>query len=337
VNDSRTFMGSFPPLKLGTLRDLFFDAGKGGFRPLNQWGFKPRLEQTSNVCRWLASKSKSRRYARQVAKRIHRITKDSQGCYAISTYLPGITSDDKERSDEALKATYCIMRIAEAYNNISENKIRVVEIVGGSLISKQELISLPKGDETGCFAAAAVLSKEEATRRILDALEKLVKDTPGDISIALELEPGPLAIVSGWDDFVRVAKDIEARHILKNRVGFNCNVANWSLGDISLQDINNDLHATFPQVAARILHVHVSDFGKGHLGDLDPMTVNDKTFFIAWLHNICRAYTVAKQNGLNPSGHVSLELELPESREILCSAIGNISSLCNEIQTRKFD
>ena len=335
VNDSRTFMGSFLPLKLGTLRDLFFDGDKGGFRSLNLWGFKPRLEQTSNVCRWLASKSKSLRYARQVARRIHTVTKDSRGCCAISTYLPGITSDDKEKYDEALKATHCILRIAEAYNKISENKIRVVEMVGGNLISKQKLISLPRADKTGQFAAASVLCKEEATRRILDALEKLVKDIPDDISIALELEPGPLAIVSGWDDFVRVAKDIKARHTLKNRVGFNCNVANWSLGDISLQDINNDLHKTSPQVAAHILHAHVSDFGKGHLGDLDPMAVNDKTFFIAWLHNICRAYTAAKENGLNPSGHVSLELELPESREILCSAIHKISSLCNEIQTRK--
>lgn len=100
---------------------------------------------------------------------------------------------------------------------------------------------------------------------------------------------------------------------------------------ISLYDLNDDLLAPNPQVAGRIIHAHASGFGKGNLGDLAPNAQRGE-FFLNWFKHIDRAYTIAKLNGLNPSGYVSLELELPERTNIVQGAIDQMGKWLNDKQ-----
>jgi sugar phosphate isomerase/epimerase len=291
----------------------------------------------SNVCSWLASNYRNDHYVRRVAKRLSEIAEGFQGCYAISTFLPEITHSSEKHRRKAINALCCVARIAAAYNDrvsTADRKIQVIEMVGGSLIDDRRTEVMRNGQSGGEASIAFVLEKADATRRILEALEAVAEYTPENLSIAIELEPGRLFAVSEWQDLVRLASGIELSPVLKKKVGFNCDLAHWSLADISPEvvanDLDKDVEGLSEGVGARIVHAHISDFGKGHFGDLAPGTVNKSHFFCEWLKVISSAYTAAKGKGLKPSGYISVELELPESKKIVMAALEAVASLCRE-------
>ncbi len=295
--------------------------------------FEPFIRPACNVCGWLASKSGGDSYAERVARNIRATINPSRDCFAISTFLPGITADDEKKRNEAVEALRCVLKIARAYNEqTSSTKICVIEMVCGGRISSRKLEKQIEAGKRRDYVVASLLHKEVAIDRILHALTKLSSELSGDISVALELEPGPLFALSQWSDLVDVARALEASDRAELRFGFNCDIAHWSLADITADQLLEDLGSDGP-VGKRVVHAHISDFGKGHLGDIYPTGVHNDDFFEKWLWTIKYAFANAAAAGMKPSGWISIELELPESLSLIRRAIAATSELLHSTVT----
>ena len=288
-----------------------------------------------NVCGWLASKGSDNRFARQVAERLLKIVEPSRECVAACSFFPGITSDCKDTRLEAIRALRCLLQIVAEYNKRAATQIRVVEIVGGGLIGSREVRTEIRAGRKKPLVIASISARSEIIRRILESFESLADVLPADVSLALELEPGPLFAIAKWqmlEELIRALDSSASFKIksIRNRIGLNCDIAHWSLADISVDQMWNDV-CERGLVASNIIHSHISDFGKGHLGDLSPGAVNGEDFFLDWMQILSRAYPITKEKGRHPTGHVSLELELPDSMNTLVTAIHATNNICKRL------
>jgi hypothetical protein len=344
-----------------------FDINRKQLTPFPNPGFflrkhplEPFILPTTNVCRWLAAKENDDIYIAKVAAQIDKETKNSGGCFAITTFFPGLSANDGDENREAaIKALRCVLKIAHGYNLlVKEERIKVVEAVGGWLTCNLEVLSedesqphanvwntipalkafvsdervrtlarkfgMDMGDQ---YVRARVITSEKAKGNIISALHEVIK-ADGNISLAIALDPGPLFAIQNWSDLDYMARELEKHPLLSRRVGFNCDIAHWRMAGITPDHIIADLHpADNPDSAPTDGHspsvasrlIHTHVSDSGK-GFLGYLPPEEKTCK-EWLVAVKMAYGHASDQAPKPTGLMSIELELAASSSIIDKAL----------------
>lgn len=246
-----------------------------------------------------------------------RLTKRHRNIVGIASFIPEIgrsKNDDSATRDVGIRAVTNLLKLAHQIDALSIRETpRFVEIVAGSLfrsVRKEERTTHPT---SGYFVG---LHKPESLRRdLLEALEKVVSDTPRiRTPLAIECEPGQYFLVQDWTSLKDIAYELDANKTLRSRVGINLDVSHFKLAGIDPTWIRHD-----QKVRDRIVHAHLSGSHRcSHFGDLPPLGLMDEAESQAdfvrreyepWIDLLRTIAGDVRDNGLPFSGHVSLELE----------------------------
>jgi sugar phosphate isomerase/epimerase len=184
----------------------------------------------------------------------------------------------------------------------ADRTIKIIEIVCGSLIGR-----LARSKDG---FIAMLLKRDEAMRNVLKVLAFVSDDAErAGVHFAAELEPGPLFVLSKWNHLTSFCEQVEQHEKLKKCVGLNLDIAHWSLAAILPKYLlSQDPEAV--KVLSRVVHAHISDHDKGHLGDVPLGDVHsDDSYFQGWLNVLVHKVKSVNKESLPFSGFVSLELE----------------------------
>lgn len=249
--------------------------------------------------------------AARVANDLHATLREKRGIQVSSfaTYFPEISSPNQDAADDAQKALLMLMRTSRLLREL-EHPVKTIEVVAGSRINgvwpaepiKKERYSQP------AFVANR-LAESSGIERLLDRLLPIANAAQENgVSLALELEPGPLYVLGEWQSIVKLCKMLEkdVRYApLKPILGLNLDVAHWGI----LKGITPASVLRCTSVANRVAHAHLADHASGHFGDITLFDHHAKEYFAEWISAL---ETLAKD--ITPrepgfSGFVSLEFE----------------------------
>lgn len=295
-----------------------------------KWDFWDRFgvaKAESAAVRHMAVLADKPRAVRQAARRIHKpLARRGIKVVALATFLPEIAYEGDSRQ-EAAEALKFLLRLAGTLRRKPfEHPVGVVEVVTGSLINGM----WPGKDDKGqrVFVANRPHDSESILRDVLGVLRDLVPEAQkSGVRISIEAEPGPLYIVRDWNTIENLARLIANDDVLKKVVGLNLDVAHWELGHVSIDDV---LKSSL--VLRSVTHAHLSDYGRGHFGDVTLLEIHDRSHFEAWLDVIARA--AAEPGRTTPfSGYVSVELEAARFREQASHSVGVLSAMIAGAET----
>lgn len=268
-----------------------------------------------NVCEWLASHCDNPEYTRLVAQRVcDAFRAAAVKCVAITTFLPEISAEPNSRTQRCgSRALKFLVRFAAAMNarlkEDGDGPIRTLEVVAGSLIDYVE-----RRRVGGAKFAAQLLDKAVAIRRLCERLKELEADIRGSgVQIVIELEPGPLFVLSQQADLelmTAICVELEIADI----VSANLDMAHWALGGVPLREIRGVL-------SSLIKHGHISGFGKGHFGDTKPDAGAMRDFF---RNRLFLLHSLVPQKA---SGVVSLEMECARSKGYVLNGAAALRAL----------
>lgn len=260
---------------------------------------------------------------------------------ALASYLPEISA---EQSEDAIAAVKFLLRLGGTMRTFAEahggpGKVRVIELVAGSRITGVGRVRA-RDEGSSEHSVEGYLAHrstaEAAIVRLIKNLKRAIQDgglnDNFEISIALELEPGPLYVLNNLENMHKIAQVIDDAG-LTNRVGFNLDIAHFALAGIAPKQLLQKEHR---DVLTRICHVHLSDHGQGHFGDVPAGQAglgrggNLKTrleSFRPWLELIVKRYEFKNEQHPKMSGYVSVELEAAKGGDVVRNSVVNLRSI----------
>jgi sugar phosphate isomerase/epimerase len=272
-------------------------------------------------------------------RRRHGITAPVVG---LASFLPEISlfGPDSRNRDTAIKAITTLLWLAkhirEEIKNDPTSKLedypRVVEIVAGSVIKGIWRGKPTAPDDEEYPIVALVEERELAIERLAEGLAQACEGAglleSDHLSLALELEPGPLFVLNSLDALKWCHRALEKQGILPF-VGFNLDIAHWHLAGIRPSDLENE-----EELCRQIVHAHISDQSKGHFGDLVIGRVGfeaggDKlAVFRQWLRFLSSVWARPRPEGAPKKTHfVSVELEVCEDIEAVKESLEILDAL----------
>jgi sugar phosphate isomerase/epimerase len=240
---------------------------------------------------------------------------------ALATFLPEIVSSSVPVAANAQRALMFSVEIGYALRRLG-HPVKVIEMVSGSVIDgvwrSQGRHSAYIANRMGFYEAARRLRDNlcpvaqlsiSLARANSDGTTAGTSEPP--ISLAIELEPGPLNVANSLRRLTRLSRLIEEREELAATTGFNLDVAHFALANISPDEVWYRA-----EIRSRIVHAHLSDSSNGHYGDIVPLQIRNREFFVNWLELI-QAISGEQRRNDRPafSRYVSLELESCKSSE----------------------
>lgn len=245
---------------------------------------------------------------------------------AIATFIPEISCDpESARGVDAQKSLEYVFRFAIALHDSQPEcrRIRTIECVAGSRID--EVFSCMTASTYPRLIARTV-SDEEARRRLFRNLKAAGsgglyrKLRERGISLAIELEPGPLFVLRDTTTLASICNELEFEkdEDIRGVVGVNLDITHWRFARIDPQVM---LQAGGVQavIARRIAHCHMSGHhATAHFGDRQLLP-KDQWAFDQWREVLYHRQSIAKaargqlKSKLSPdplySGLISLEYE----------------------------
>ncbi len=230
---------------------------------------------------WLAENCKNLSALERLANRILESSSQGPTLAAICTFFPGIGSLDLARRQRSCSALRAVVKIANLININRPKSIQVIETVTGTLLYGHRVASLPKSrreisgggnvfwDDDGSAFSARLASKETALSALKLSLEEVVPELAQGLTLSIELEPGDIYVVSELADIKSLLPQLTEYSRIGRSVGLNCDTGHWALAGITSASLN--IHGNGAEggsIIDHIVHVHVSDLGKGHFADL---------------------------------------------------------------------
>jgi hypothetical protein len=256
----------------------------------------------------------------------------------IATYIPEISAEiGLKSSAAAVQALRAVGRISLELSRLG-HPVRTIEVVAGSRI---DTVSYQVRDGNKDQLSAVILSDAIAIDRFVKALQAAL--TPlhsrlleSQISLAIELEPGPLFIVRDWTTLQLLCAAIDSSpEWMSKLVGLNVDIPHWILA----QDIMKDAEGRVmlqkvltvdkvKQLSERIVHAHFSGHAKGHFGDAPPLDVGTMDEYLPWIRAVQEVFRSRDSAvSLRPSKRISLELEAARDTQVLQRAIDQMRSV----------
>jgi sugar phosphate isomerase/epimerase len=255
----------------------------------------------------------------RIAKAVHESSSGSE-VVGISTFLPEIAAHNRYAAAwiSAQEALKFLIEVAAELRSEYGHPCSTVEFVGGSCLDG--VWRLINGANKISYIVNR-LPREKAIARLLTRLEPIAEfAAEHSITLALELEPGPLFTVGDWESLVMFCEAVENKSgVLHDFVGINLDIAHWAI----LSGITPRMVYRTPQVLNRIVHSHICDHSIGHLSDAIPSMFHAASDFIPWLELLT---TLEKRGGTRPkfSGFISCELEAAHSIDHVALSTRNV-------------
>ncbi len=302
------------------------------FSAVNQRvGRETSLEVEDCLAAWLAtSKMDACQAIADSIARTHRRATKRTGCRlvipAFATYMPKISDGRQARATtvDAIRALVRIARHLRDPGRLGQDGPSVIEIVAGNVWSgRLKSVDAPESSAkwevelAGCdpdprkrrnSLIRKIRSLLGGLREVIDG-EDLNNESLGQITLAIELEPGALSVVQNLDSLTRLAAALNNDPDRFACVGFNLDIGHYHLAGIRPDEIRKR-----PIIFERIAHSHISDFGPGHLADLVPGVIHSSEDFSRWLELLgetaCVPQAYRRAHKLPPfSGFVTAEME----------------------------
>ncbi len=255
---------------------------------------------------------------------------------AFATYLPEVLDANDDRRFEAFEALKFAVRLARAINELGlGHRIQTIEIVAGSSTDEVRAVN----DDLGGRFIVQKLRKQDAIVRLFEGRRNKGHSTVGmrasggllalneelvnaNISIGIELEPGPLFALNDLDGVTRFLEALHGFGSLSSHVGFNLDIGHWAF----LAKIKPEIVAA-SGVLNHVCHCHISDHAKGHFGDATVGAIHESAFK-AWLRML---YLRSKDMGnIQFSGLVSAEIECCKNAKILRATLEKSAILLDD-------
>ena len=242
----------------------------------------------------------------------------------LATFLPeisrrnGPTSPARQNAENALAN---VMRVGRQLRKMS-HPVEIVEIVAGSRFATLAEVVAPDPGDANHDSNERLLYEvnldgdEEVRGRVLQSLERVLTtleveanldEFPG---IATELEPGPYFNLRDLESLEEFAKALEGNKTLKDRVGFNLDIAHWRIAKVPLEKVK-----AISSICDRIRHAHISGHHEwAHFGDfcMKERQWSDVKPWVDFLRELAARTKASKQHN-HPlprfSGYVSVEME----------------------------
>jgi sugar phosphate isomerase/epimerase len=261
---------------------------------------------------------------------------------ALASYLPEISSEYPRR---AIYAVVFLVHLARALRKIRNDKkenlnpVVVIELVAGTRVEGVARCIDP--DDGLCrkhVYFARQRTREQGIKCLCNNLRSVVDKVQlrrGEkLALALELEPGPLFLLNDLPSMRMMAKELD-RQELSSIVGFNLDIAHFSLARVTPDELMKD-----NELLDRITHVHISDHGQGHFGDViigqsglgrgGTVEGNFEPFH-GWI-KVIDQLSRRPEDPERPafSGHVSLEMEASK-REAVELSLERLNTLLSGV------
>jgi hypothetical protein len=250
---------------------------------------------------------------------------------AMASYLPDVNSEFDFRRKEGLGSILFCVRLASALG-LRGHKVNAIQIVCGGRPAGLGRAKHNADDKIHYFALMREEEKafEHARNSVIELSERLKRDERcggnRPLSLAVELQSGPLSALNYPDMLVKFMKSLEGTAAW-DLVGVNADLAYFHLSGASPLDFEGGEYKEF--ITDRIVHAHISDRGPGIIGDISlaRQHVEEGQTGQQWLRDwvallnrisLARGPSVAQLKGLPYSGIVSLELEAVRS----CQMVG---------------
>ncbi len=263
----------------------------------------------------------------------------------LASFLPEITraADAEGRHNMVIPAIRRLLYMADSLRR-DGHPARFVEMVTGSAMQGVWLDR--QSEKTRHFHATRV-SRSEAVRRLLANIERVL-DEPragsSDVSLALELEPGPCFVLKDWETLKELCSHLDRNKKLSHRVGYNLDIGHWRIAKIASLDVGSNRDDA-KAIRRRIVHAHVSAHHRcAHFADAPLVDDIGKTLahngdgeLLPWLHLLRMLPEVpASDAGQSPrcppfSGYVSLELEAAKNMELVIKSIEKLKELLSNV------
>jgi sugar phosphate isomerase/epimerase len=239
---------------------------------------------------------------------------------AIATFIPEIIASGGP-GERALHAFESLVHIAAHLQKLG-HPTHTIELVAGSLVAGVWPARRLRGNNHLPLAernntepeeafAATTISTKTAIARLVNQLRRLVPlAQSADVQFAIELEPSPLCAVgdiAGLRELCSQLNDVDSA--ASRRIGLCLDIAHWELAGIIPSDLSPDIYQ-------RIIHVHVSDHGRGHFGDVPLGHIHERKYFAKWFSFLKTVLTMPRGNNYPIfKGSFSVELEACRSAE----------------------
>ena len=246
----------------------------------------------------------------------------------LASFIPEIAFPHRKRAGNlGVRAVGNLVAIAEALQETG-HPAHVIELVCGSQVR-----GLRRSADDSSGYDVELVSPSAGRDCVISNLERvcrtMAKRGP-DVSLALELEPGPYFLLRDWESLKEFATKISTSRSpeLRRFVGFNLDVAHWRLAGIDVEAVRRN-----KEVMRRIVHAHLAGHHRcAHFGDVVPLDINSPQEFAPWIELLEdvlkeRATGSSNDNGPKFSGYVSLELEASRSSRLVMLGFQQLSEL----------
>lgn len=298
----------------------------------------------------------------------------------VATFIPEISNFDEPTARRGQLAVAGALRIASALSRRTGSP-QVAELVAGrricnirrlpesevdaalqnqnrnfsgtTSIDSRARIVLDESELKPTGRQVRVLSwpdSEILQTHLLDSLVRAIDLSGVDllrdhVSIALELEPGPLYLLRDWTTLESLCMRMNhhAHPAIRQATGFNLDIAHWRLADISIEQVRADAKvrkdsmlpdtSIHTSILQRVVHAHAAGHHPaGHFADgplLRAGKLAGENHFRPWialLKERCRL-----QSPLPFSGQVSLEFEAAPSISAVMESLHDLGRLLQSI------
>jgi len=242
----------------------------------------------------------------------------------LATFAPEVIADNA-RGELARKALRGLVRLAGRLRRRG-HPLKTVEVVSGSLAAGIfPGVWTPTGERV---YVANRLKPAEGRKRLLRALASVAKTArKARVVLSVELEPGPFAVLNGWETLLPFCRQVQRHRRLREVIGLNLDVAHWVLAGIGpdLAPANGQARPTDKErkiIRDRIAHAHISDHGRGHMADAAVLSLKNPEDVKPWLDLLAdiRAER-SRGDGLPYEGSISIEMEACRALEMIKDSV----------------
>ncbi len=247
---------------------------------------------------------------------------------SMATFVSELSASPLRRREvkEARLALTFLVRLARELQQL-DHPMAAIEIVAGSLVDG--VWPAYENDGSNTFGASlrdarhamrALLKRLRSVANIIHETRSFDGGPDRPISLAVELEPGPLYLLGNLKRVTEFSALVSQDPLLAPIVGLNLDVPHWFLSQI-------DPSTVAPEVLFRICHVHLSDHAKGHFSDGVLLSHNGESTFKPWMNLLQRRIHEKPPAGFVAppfSGFISIEHEACKSSEMLATSLDRL-------------
>jgi len=275
---------------------------------------------------------------------------------SFASFFPNLSSDPGTVPAKLTRDAICFL--AELALKLREpsyghDKLNTIEVVVGALVNEPKINPDTKEIDVN------IINESTARKniinnliRVMDEIQKLYPN-PHDseftpLTIALEIEPGPLYAINSFDSIGKFCSELDQeqkKHDCLKHVGLNLDIAHWNIilfqSQLDPMEIAATLQRDHPHVFRRICHAHFSGYHRSaHFGDLSikggeansssPVKnmLGDMSPWIEllWERMKDQQHLELYKNYPNYSGYIISELEATSKTDHVTQTINNLQT-----------